>query len=123
MGENCWIGEECWIDNWAPVELSNNVCLSQGAYLCTGNHDWSDPSFAIEPRPIAIRDGAWVGARVVLGPGVEMGTGSIATIGSVVIRSIPDWEIHGGNPARMHHKRLMRSRSTGEPVRDPVPAA
>ena len=37
-GDQCWIGEDCWIDNLAPVEFGNNVCVSQGAYLCTGNH-------------------------------------------------------------------------------------
>jgi len=42
-GRNCWFGEDCWIDNLAPVALGDNVCISQGAYLCTGNHDWSDP--------------------------------------------------------------------------------
>src|SRR5215831_12221797 len=39
IGRHCWIGEDCWIDNLAQVSLGSNVCLSQGAYLCTGSHD------------------------------------------------------------------------------------
>lgn len=108
IGEYCWMGEDCWIDNWASVTIGKSVCLSQGVYLCTGNHDWSDLSFAVSPRPITIGDGVWVGARAVLGPGVELGTGSIAAIGSVVTRSIPDGEIHAGNPAVMRRIRTMR---------------
>lgn len=109
--ENSWIGDGCWIDNWVLVAIGANVCVSQQAYLCTGNHDWADPSFAIAPRPIAVSDGAWVGARAVLGPGVEMGTGSIAAIGSVILRHVPAWEVHGGNPAVKLCDRIMRQDS------------
>jgi putative colanic acid biosynthesis acetyltransferase WcaF len=120
IGEHSWIGDGCWIDNWAPVTIGKNVCLSQSAYLCTGNHDWSDPSFAIAPQPITIGDGVWVGAHAVLGPGVQMGTGSIAAIGSVVTRSIPDWEIHAGNPSTMQRVRLMRSSNPAEHADDRI---
>src|SRR5580692_2251944 len=44
VGDDCWIGENSWIDNLTTVQLGNNVCVSQGAYFCTGNHDWSDPN-------------------------------------------------------------------------------
>src|SRR6476619_5535921 len=40
IGDHVWIGEEAWIDNLALVVLGNNVCISQGAYLLTGNHDY-----------------------------------------------------------------------------------
>lgn len=118
IGEYSWIGEDCWIDNWAEVEIGNNVCMSQGAYLCTGNHDWSDLSFAIMPQPITIGDGVWVGAQAVLGPGVVLGTGSIAAIGSVVTRSVPDWEIHAGNPATLRRQRRMRPTNLVECIDD-----
>ncbi|MEM8865170.1 MAG: hypothetical protein AAGF31_06435, partial [Planctomycetota bacterium] len=39
VGDHCWIGQEAWIDNIAAVEIGNHVCVSQGAYFCTGNHD------------------------------------------------------------------------------------
>ena len=50
-GNNCWLGENCWIDNLATVTLGDDVCISQGAYLCTGNHDWSDSAFGFDPGP------------------------------------------------------------------------
>src|SRR3954451_16529855 len=50
MGNHCWLGEDCWIDNLAPVTLGNHVCVSQGVYLCTGNHDCSHEAFRLITR-------------------------------------------------------------------------
>lgn len=42
-GDHVWIGEDVWIDNLTTVTVGNHLRTSRGAYLCTGNHDWSDP--------------------------------------------------------------------------------
>ena len=111
VGDHCWLGEGCWIDNLTTVRLGSHVCVSQGAYLCTGNHDWKDPAFGLRIAPISLGDGAWAGARCTLMPGVTLGTGAIAAAGSVVSREIPAWEIHAGNPAHFSKHRVLR---TGE---------
>src|SRR4051794_36257417 len=59
IGADSWIGEDCWIDNLEQVTIGSSACLSQGAYLCTGNHDWSDSAFGLMTKPITIGDGAW----------------------------------------------------------------
>ena len=107
IGDHSWIGEDCWIDNLATVRIGNNVCLSQGSYLCTGNHDWSDPAFGLIVKPITLADGSWVGAKAVICPGVELNENAIAAVGSVVTRSIPPGEIHGGNPAQFVRRRAI----------------
>jgi putative colanic acid biosynthesis acetyltransferase WcaF len=107
VGDDCWFGEDCWIDNLTTVRIGSNVCISQGAYLCTGNHNWTDPHFGLMVAPITLADGAWVGARCVIAPGVVLGTGAIASAGSVITASIPDFEIHTGNPARCIRMRTI----------------
>ena len=107
MGDHSWLGEDCWLDNLEQISIGNNVCISQGAYLCTGNHDWSDGSFGLIVKPITLRDGSWVGAKCIIGPGVEFGECAIAAAGSVVTKSIPEYEIHAGNPARFVRRRLL----------------
>lgn len=104
-GKNCWFGEDTWIDNLAMVSMGDNVCISQGAYLCTGNHDWADPAFGLIIRPIRIQDGAWVGARASVAPGVVIGEGAVVGLGAVVTNAVPPFEIHGGNPARFIRRR------------------
>lgn len=108
LGNNSWIGEDCWLDNLEQISIGSNVCVSQGAYLCTGNHDWSDPAFGLMVKPITLRDGAWVGAKCCVGPGVELGECAVAAAGSVVTKSIPGYEIHVGNPARFVRHRVLR---------------
>lgn len=112
VGNNCWFGEDCWIDNLVPVTIGNNVCISQGAYLCTGNHDWSDPKFGLIVRPIHLDDGAWIGARSSLAPGVVVGQCAIVALGAVVNRSIPAYEIHAGNPARFVRVRDFKAQQS-----------
>ncbi|MGB7167478.1 MAG: WcaF family extracellular polysaccharide biosynthesis acetyltransferase [Acidobacteriaceae bacterium] len=111
IGDNSWIGEDCWIDNLAEVTLGSNVCLSQACYLCTGNHDWKDPSFSMTASPIVLEDGVWVASRSTLGPGVRLGRNAIAAMGSVVRSAIPAGEIHGGNPAQRQGMRILAQNS------------
>lgn len=99
VGDDCWLGEDVWIDNLAQVSIGNSVCLSQGAYFCTGNHNWSDPAFGLIVKPITLRNGSWAGARSVICPGVEFGEGAVASAGSVVMSSLQPWTIYVGNPA------------------------
>ena len=108
VGNDVWLGEDCWIDNLTTVRIGNDACISQGAYLCTGNHNWSDPTFSLAVDPILLGDGSWVGAKAFLSPGVVLGEGSVAAAGSVVSKSIPDYEVHAGNPAEfVRHRRIV----------------
>ena len=69
LGDHVWLGEGVWIDNHTTVGLGSDVCISQGAYLFTGNHDWNDPRFRFFCEPITVEDGVWVGAKAVICPG------------------------------------------------------
>lgn len=110
VGKYSWIGEDCWIDNLADTVIEDNVCVSQGVYICTGNHVRSDPHFGLIVKPIALRSGCWIGARTILCPGVEISQGAVATAGSVVTTSLPAWEIHAGNPAAFVKRRVLKPR-------------
>jgi putative colanic acid biosynthesis acetyltransferase WcaF len=114
VGDHSWIGEGVWIDNLAPVRIGSNCCVSQAAYLCTGSHDWSSPSFDLIVKPIEVRASAWIAARAVLGPGVVVGEGAVLTLGSVATGALEPWTVYAGHPARRVRKRLLTS--TGHPA-------
>ena len=112
IGDHSMIGEDAWIDNLVPVSIGSHVCISQGVYLCTGNHDWSSPSFRYRLGPIGIGDGAWIGARAVVGPGASIGTCAVLALGSVATRPVPPFEVHAGNPASFQKTRVFRTEDT-----------
>lgn len=112
VGDHSWIGEGVWIDNLAPVRIGANCCISQEAYLCTGSHDWSKPSFDLIVRPIELADGAWVAARALVGPGVTVGEGAVLLLGSVARKSLEPWTIYSGNPAQPVRKRELKELAT-----------
>lgn len=106
VGDFTWIGEKVWIDNLAPVTIENHVCLSQGVYLCTGNHDWSSPTFDLKTAAITLESGSWIAAKAIIGPGVTVGRGAVLTLGSVTVRSLEPMNIYTGNPAQPIKNRV-----------------
>ncbi len=120
VGDDCWIGERVWIDSLTTVRIGNDCCLSQGAYLCTGNHNWSDPGFGLMIAPIQLNDGAWAGALSILTPGAVLGNGAVAAAGSVISGTIPDFEIHAGNPAVFLKKRVIQTAGVAHPQYEAV---
>jgi len=108
VGDDAWIGERVWIDNLAPVSVGRSCCLSQGAYLCTGNHDWSDPGMGLFACGIVIEDGAWVGAFAQVAPGVVVGREAILAMGSVMTQNAASRMVYAGNPASVQRERIVR---------------
>jgi putative colanic acid biosynthesis acetyltransferase WcaF len=107
VGNHVWIGEGVWIDNLASVTLESNSCLSQEALLLTGNHDYKDPAFGLIIKEIRIEEGAWVGARCVVCPGVTLARSSVLTAGSVLQKSSMPDGIYQGCPAIRIRERRM----------------
>lgn len=108
ISDNSWIGENVWLDCLAPIKIGHDVCVSQGVYICTGNHDWSDPAFGLMVAPVTIEDGAWIGARATIGPGVRVGAHGVITIGTVVVKDTEPYSIYSGNPAAFLRLRKLR---------------
>lgn len=98
VGDDVWLGENCWIDNLDQVTIGNNVCISQGALLITGNHDYTKVDFPYRNAPIVIEDGAWVGAKAVVAPGVKIASHSILSLGTVMTKNTEPYGIYQGNP-------------------------
>jgi putative colanic acid biosynthesis acetyltransferase WcaF len=107
IGDHTWIGEGCIIENLALVTLGNNVCLSQGSTLVTGNHNYKKTSFDLFVSPITIEDGAWIGAKAIVCPGVLIGSHAVLTVGSVATKDAEAYSIYQGNPAVKVRKRSL----------------
>ena len=102
-----WIGEKVWIDNLAQVDIHSNVCISQGAMLLTGNHNYKSVSFDLVIGSITLEEGVWIGAQAVICPGVSCGSHSILTVGSVASKNLEPYSIYQGNPAIKIRNRII----------------
>lgn len=105
VGNHVWIGEQVWIDNLAEVVVGDNVCLSQGAMLLTGNHDYRRPTFDLIVRPITLDEGVWIGAKAVVCPGVHCQSHAVLSVNSVATRPLNAYGIYQGNPANWVRRR------------------
>ncbi|WP_080056058.1 WcaF family extracellular polysaccharide biosynthesis acetyltransferase [Spirosoma aerolatum] len=107
IGDYVWIGEQVWIDNLSQVVIGNNACLSQGAMILTGNHNYRSITFDLTTRPISLEDGVWIGARSVVCAGVRCESHSVLSVNSVATRSLDAYSIYQGNPAAFIRKRTI----------------
>jgi len=108
VGDYSWIGEYVWIDNLDSVQIGSNVCLSQGALILSGNHDYKSTSFNLILKPIEIMDGAWVGAKSVVTQGVKIGSHAVLSVGSIASSDMEEFGIYRGNPAEFIKRRQIK---------------
>ena len=99
IGDHAWIGEGVWIDNLCKIYIGDNTCISQGALLLTGSHDYTKTSFDFIANEITLEEGVWIGARAVVGGGVTCRTHCILGINSVAESDLKPYTIYKGNPA------------------------
>ena len=109
IGNNSWIGEGVWIDNLCQISIGSNVCVSQGAMLLTGNHDYKKSTFDLFVGEVILEDGVWVGAKSIVCPGVTAKSHSVLSVGSVASSDLMSYKIYKGNPAEPVKTRTILS--------------
>jgi putative colanic acid biosynthesis acetyltransferase WcaF len=110
IGDHVWLGEECWLLNLERISIGNHVCVSQRAFLCTGNHNYKSSTFELIVKPIQVEEGAWLGAGCWVGPGVTVGADSVLSAGSVATKDLEPRGIYRGNPAELFKKRVISAK-------------
>lgn len=107
VGDYTWIGEKVWIDNLVKVIIGNNVCISQGAMLLCGNHNYKKQTFDLMVGIITLEDGCWVGAQSVVCSGITLYSHSMLGVMSVANRNLESYTIYQGNPAKKVRDRII----------------
>lgn len=105
LGDNSGLGIDCRISG--KVVIGNDVMMGPGVMMFTRNHSYrstempmNQQGFSSE-KPIIIHDDVWIGGRVTILPGVEIGKGAIIGAASLITKNVPAYAIVGGNPARV----------------------
>lgn len=100
IGNHTVINRNCYLDGRGGVKIGENVSVSPECYLVSLTHDVNSPEFATLPKSISIGNYSWLGARVMVMPGVILGDGVVVGAGSVVTKNIDPYEIVAGLPAK-----------------------
>lgn len=111
IGNHSWIGENVWIDNLGRTIIGNNVCISQGALLLCGNHDYTKPGFDLIVSEILIEDGVWIGARSVVAGGSVCYSHSVLSAASLLAGEMEAFYVYRGNPAIKVRERIIKKNS------------
>lgn len=102
IGDYSGIGMRSYI---GTVKIGANVMIAPELIAITRNHEFRDTEIPMikqgkqEDRPIIIEDDVWIGARVIILPGITIGTGVVIGAGSVVTKDVSPYSILAGNPA------------------------
>lgn len=88
----------CYINAKNGVVFGSNIEMGPGTKIISANHDLSDYRVAKKAQPIVIESNVWIGANVVILPGVHIGENTIIGAGSIVTKDIPANSIAVGNP-------------------------
>ncbi len=84
--------------------------MAPGVTIVTQNHETSDLSrpMRLQTAPkhkVTIGNDVWIGANVIILPGITIGNGCIIAGGAVVTKDVPDYADGGGNPAHVIKNR------------------
>jgi len=104
VGAGSKLGGRVIIESYGKISIGRNVIINDSDLFST-QHDVNHPRFQAEIRSISIGDYAWLPRKIVVLPGVRIGSYAVIGTGSVVSNDIPDYGIAVGNPARVVKER------------------
>lgn len=114
IGNNSGIGKNCYISG--KIFIGNDVMMGPDCIMYSYSHEHGSINMPMNLQgfenetPVIIGNDVWIGARVIVLPGVHVGNHCILGAGAVVTKNVPDYAIVGGNPAK-----IIRYRNGGRP--------
>ena len=104
IGESVFVGFNCEFDISSKLTVGNHCLIAPGCFITDHNHLHAANKLiseqGCETAAVVIEDDVWLGAHVVVLPGVTIGRGAIVAAGAVVNRDVESMSIVAGVPAR-----------------------
>jgi acetyltransferase-like isoleucine patch superfamily enzyme len=105
IGEDTIIGDHIFLDGRAKLKIGNHTDIASEVMIYNSEHDLESVTFKPREENVEIGDYVFIGPRVIILPGVKIGNGAVVAAGAVVTKSVKDYEIVGGVPAKVIGER------------------
>jgi len=107
LEDGCGIASGVNLYSQGLITVGKKAVISQGSYICTGTHDYTDSGFPLYTLPIVIGSNSWIAAGAFVHPGVTIGEGCVIGARSVVTRNMPEWTVCAGFPCKVLKERVL----------------
>jgi maltose O-acetyltransferase len=107
IGADTFVNYRCFFDGSAPIRIGKNCGIAMEVLFCTSTHIMrpaSKRAGRVNPQPITVGNGCWIGARSVILPGVTIGDGCVTAAGGVVNKDCAPNGMYSGVPARRNRE-------------------
>jgi len=111
IGEGSEINNFTVINGIGNVTIGNNVLIGPNVQIISYNHNFMDKNQEIKKQgitkqKIVIEDDVWIGASVIILPGVTIKKGSVIAGGSIVNKDTTEYSINIGSPSKFYKERI-----------------
>jgi acetyltransferase-like isoleucine patch superfamily enzyme len=101
IGHNTVIARNCYLDGRVGlIRIMNNVSIAPDVAIMSMTHLVNSPTFEVISKTVQIEDYVWIGTRVLIMPGINIGKGAVVGAGSIVTKNVEPYTIVAGNPAK-----------------------
>ncbi|SHK17457.1 maltose O-acetyltransferase [Clostridium cavendishii DSM 21758] len=104
IGNFSGIGEGAFLQDIDEIIIGNDVLMGPDVMIYTTNHSTNRNELIrlqeVKSKKVIIEDDVWIGARVIILPGVIIKEGAVIAAGAVVTKDVESYSIFGGVPAR-----------------------
>ena len=108
LGNNIMFRADCQLYGEGGIEIGDGTILAHAVEILSTNHNYDSEELKYIPfdeknicKKVIIGKYVWVGAKVIILPGIHIGDGAVIAAGSVVTKDVPKYAVVGGNPARI----------------------
>lgn len=113
IGEDTVVGNHAFLDGREKLEIGNHVDIASEVMIYNSEHNINDNNFSViehvTRQPVTVSDYVFIGPRVIVLPGVNIGKGAVIGAGAVVTKDVPDFAIIGGVPGKVIGERKNKN--------------
>ena len=117
IGDNSRIGTNCRLMISEKIIIGKNVEMGPDVIIMDINHEFDKVDIPIirqgykAAKPVIIEDDVWIGARVIILPGITIKKGTVIGAGSIVTKDTFEYSIVAGNPSRIIGSRILSEKN------------